>query len=157
MNKTLTLISDRCPSAGNDLVSARAGLKHFLGEGGEGKNVAKFKKWSLMQPVAEHLLDECLKGWKRHGDIISQEDRWSNPPEASLSTFCSDAELAKSMAKLLPQTNKSAGQIWGACYNMLHTKHMAGKSESPTAYMWDHILVFQEAPSPRLLEPWEVK
>ena len=100
-----------------------------------------------MQPVAEHLLDECLKGWKGHGDIISKEDRWSNPPEASLSSFCSDSELSKSMAKLLPHTNKSAAQIWGACYNMLHTKHMAGKSESLTAYMWDHILVFAHRPT----------
>ena len=34
VNKTLSFIGARCPSAGNDLLSARAGLKHYLGEGG---------------------------------------------------------------------------------------------------------------------------
>ena len=140
MNKSLTLIAERCPSAGNDLLSARVGLKHYLGEGGEGKDAAKFKKWKLLQPVAEGLLDECLQGWNKHSEILGDATRWSKP--LTIAGLLDDSTLGKAMERLVPGTKKDAAHIWGACYNMLHTKHMAAMSDSTHAYMWDYVLVF---------------
>lgn len=139
VNKALSLICERCPSACNDLVSARVSLKHYLGEGGEGNNAAKFEKWKLLKPVAERLLADCVQGWPTHQEVMGDGNRCSNPPP--IPGLVSDSELGKSMLRLLPQTRKSADEIWGACYNMLHTKHMASISESVHDYMWDYILV----------------
>ena len=152
MNKTLSLIGDRCPSAGNDLVSTRAGIKHYLGEGGEGKDAAKHKRWRNIQPVAEKLLDECLVGWPEHAAVLGQEERRltsTHEAAAADSGLCNEVELSKAMRNLLPRTKKSAAQVWAACNNMLHTKHMATKSESTHEYMWKHALIFASKPSHR--------
>ena len=114
VNKCLKLLGERCPSASNDLLSARAGLKHYLGractfEHGRSKNC---KKWSLVRPVAESLHTVCLSAWKQSGAVLTEDSRWSCPV-VTPSRFPSDVELAKAMLKLHP-----------ACYNMVHTKHL---------------------------------
>lgn len=130
VNKTLGLLGDRCPSSCNDLVSARAGLKHYLGracsyEHGRTKSC---KKWSKVKPVAERLLNICLGAWDSHSKILCDDKRWACST-ATPGDFLNEAELAKAMLKLHPQTKKSVKHIWAACYNMIHTKHLEAEAQ----------------------------
>ena len=135
VNKTLTLIGERAPSCGADLMSARAGLKHYLGRactsehGGGGVSSSKSrksKKWSTIKPVAERLLSTCLSGWYHHPTIMAQADRWTCQ-EIVKSHFPSEAEISKAMLKMHPHLRKTAKYVWAACYNMLYTKFLESK------------------------------
>ena len=53
-NKVISLLLERCPRIGDDLLSSRVALKHYLGETGAGAGF-QHKKWSDFRPVAEGL------------------------------------------------------------------------------------------------------
>ena len=56
-NKVISLLLERCPRIGDDLLSSRVALKHYLGETGAGAGF-QHKKWSDFRPVAEGLYDD---------------------------------------------------------------------------------------------------
>lgn len=71
---------------------------------------------------------------------MASASRWaSTAPNPDLP---SDAELAKAMLDLVPSSKKKTSQVWAACYNMLHAKHMAAVSDSTHAYFWSNVLIF---------------
>ena len=78
INKLLTCISERCPNANLELLSARATIKHHLGSTVAGPETHR-KKWSTLKPVATDLLNQCIAAWDDKTDVISNPDRWSCP------------------------------------------------------------------------------
>ena len=57
-NKVVSLLLERCPRIGDDLLSSRVCLKHYLGETGAGAGF-QHKKFSDFRPVAEGLKNRC--------------------------------------------------------------------------------------------------
>ncbi len=80
------------------------------------------------KPIAERLLNICLGAWDYHSKILCQGQRWVCSTAKS-GDFLNEADLAKAMLKLHPQTKKSVKHIWAACYNMIHTKHLEAEAQ----------------------------
>ena len=81
VNKQLSLVSDRCPHASVELVSARTMIKHYLGAAVGGKDLteAQRKKWSTFKPVATDLLNRCMGSWDDKSEVLSNPHRWETP------------------------------------------------------------------------------
>ena len=137
INKMLSLFGDRCPYATNDLVSARAMLKHGLSAcdttDAQGKKKAE-KKWKTVKPVAQKLSESCLASWDNHAEILSNPERWV-PPSATDSQLPSDAALASQMSKLCPKEH-SASLVWATCYNMRWTQLVKSSPDVSSTSPW---------------------
>lgn len=137
INKMLSLFGDRCPYATNDLVSARAMLKHGLSAcdttDAQGKKKAE-KKWKTLKPVAQKLSESCLASWDNHAEILSNPERWV-PPSATDSQLPSDAALASQMSKLCPKEH-SASLVWATCYNMRWTQLVKSSPDVSSTSPW---------------------
>ena len=66
-NKTISLLVDRAPNIGDNLLSSRVTLKHFLGET-DASHGLQGARWSKFKPVAEGLKNlRLLNGGGRAG------------------------------------------------------------------------------------------
>lgn len=122
VNKTLTLLSERCPTISDELKSCRACLKHFLGQAGSPGAPELRRKWSQYKPVASRLMDLCLASWPERLDVQEDCSRWS--PPAIPTDLPNDKELSKIHDKLNVNPRQTMSRKWAACCNMILNKKL---------------------------------
>ena len=113
INKMIKLIGQRSPNCSLDLLSARVGLKHYLGAAlGE----ADRSKFSKMKPVAEALLDTCLTNADTAMSVSEQRLRFE-PPILPIG-LPDKAEVDKSFKEMDPDARNAATPAikWAAPY-----------------------------------------
>ena len=120
INKLLNLLTERSPGISYELQSARACIKHFLGEAGNPGAGDVRRKWTEFKPIAKKLLQTCLNSWAERRDVQDNCKRWSAP------TLPTDLKDEKSMSKqfdlLVLNTKQTVARNWAACYNMMINK-----------------------------------
>ncbi len=120
INKLLNLLTERSPGISYELQSARACIKHFLGEAGNPGAGDVRRKWTEFKPIAKKLLQTCLNNWADRRDVQDNCSRWSAP------TLPTDLQDEKSMSKqfdsLVLNTKQTVARNWAACYNMMINK-----------------------------------
>ena len=141
INKMLGLFGDRCPNAGNDLISARAAIKHWMLESSIDQKEADRKKWSKLKPTAQNMMETCLSSWEGHLDVLGGEKRWV-PPTAADVDLPPDSELDRIMSKLVP-ISSGCHHVWATCYNMRWTKVLMENLDSVPAV---HVVGFGVRP-----------
>lgn len=114
-NKTISLLLERCPNVGNDLLSSRVGLGFYMGETCAGEAL-QGKKWSLFQPVAAALRNLCLAGWDAKDEIMGNPFRWS-PPMAP-ENLPPPEETKRMHEKLQGKAMLTVAEKWAVCVNM---------------------------------------
>eukprot|EP00435_Cladocopium_sp_Y103_P047688 s1306_g14.t1 len=133
LNKQVTLMAERCPTATLELKSARLSLKYMLGHAGEGSTVKPSCKWSDIRPVAEKVRDLCLKGWDSLIDVQSDPFRFA-PTQAAADCLPSSKVLYM-QSRLNPHlSTHSVSYVWAASYNMLAHKELSNLLESQDAW-----------------------
>ena len=142
INKIIKLQEERAPRITTDLLSARVGLKHFLGEGGEGKGLQR-TKWSTFKVVAQKLQNTCVSCWDSKSDILMNETRFTPPHTRDVFATTeplSSTALNKIFHKLKgrsPTINNKIPQVaytWAASYNMLWQKKAREMIQSSELY-----------------------
>ena len=116
INKMLSLLDERAPSATTELKSSRISLKFLLGEAGLGTG-RSHAKWSTFRPVAQEVREECMSGWPSLLEVQCDPTRWS-PSKAA--PHCLPAQKILSLqGQLKPHLKCSSIQhAWAASYNV---------------------------------------
>lgn len=130
INKVIKLQEERAPRITTDLLSARVALKHYMGEGGEGKGMQR-TKWTDFKVVAQKLQNTCVTCWDSKREVLMNESRFAEPDTKFIlekGALEDSTALNKVFRKLQGQSPAMAKipQIafaWAASYNMLWQKH----------------------------------
>jgi len=124
LNKGIGLFEDRCPSGGDELRSARTGIKYLLGASSGQGDLKKGQKLSKLRPILEDLHDTCLQSWEDKKHVLEDTHRFEAPiAQDDLPNLPYINEVLKS---LRPWTKLRPRHAWAAAYNMIFTKHLEG-------------------------------
>ena len=123
INKSLKLFTERGPNSSAELISSRAGIKHYLGEAQCAGATELRRKWSNYRPQARRLSEICLRCWADKQEVMENTERWIQPaqPRASVP---SEAKLASIFSRLHPDTKPTMATSWAACFNAIVNKHL---------------------------------
>ena len=121
----VSMLQERAPNIGDDLLSSRVCLKFFMSECCAGQGL-QGKRWSLFKPVAEALKNLCLSGWETKEEISGVAGRFA-PPEKP-ENIPGLAEMNREYMKITGRASVSVASKWAVCVNMTLNQQIASSS-----------------------------
>ena len=114
INAILKILITRAPSISLQLASARLTIRKALSL--IGARGPEAHKWSVVEPLVNSILDDCVQYSVEGRQLNDQERRWADPTEKTISYPARHKLVAKPLPEIVPT---SPDFVWACRMNML--------------------------------------